>query len=120
MNLIITDGGNREGTYGSYRIFDDKGNILASKSLYWGVGDHNQAEYWILLFALDAALTLGLKDVIIFTDSETVVKQVIFERPLHAEKLKKIRDQVLDRLKRFNKWEIQHVSRVLIKTFLNH
>jgi ribonuclease HI len=120
MNLIITDGGNKEGTYGSYRIFDSRGNLLAKQSYYWGIGDHNQAEYWILLNALDKALTIGLKDAIIFTDSETVVKQVIFERPLHAQKLKKIRSLVLERLERFERWEIRHVSRVLIKTFLGH
>lgn len=120
MNLIITDGGNRDGTYGSYRIFDEEGNLLAKQSFYWGIGDHNDAEYWIVLNALDKALTIGLKDAIIFTDSETVVKQVLFERPLHVAKLKKVRSLVLERLELLDNWEICHVSRVLIKSFLGH
>lgn len=120
MNLIITDGGNKEGTYGSYRIFNSRGNLLAAQSFYWGIGDHNQAEYWILLNALDKALTIGLRSVIIMTDSETVAKQVRFERPLHAAKLKRIRNLVMERLELFDNWEIINVSRVLIKTFLGH
>lgn len=120
MNLLIVDGGNKEGTYGSYRIFNSEGFLLAAQSYYWGFGDHNQAEYWILLNALDKALTMGIKSVIIFTDSETVATQVRFERPLHAAKLKKIRNIIMERLELFDKWEIRNVSRVLIKTFLGH
>lgn len=120
MNLLIVDGGNKEGTYGSYRIFNSRGILLASQSFYWGIGDHNWAEYVILLQALEKALTIGLRSVIIFTDSETVAKQVRFERPLHALKLKRIRSLVMERLELFETWEIINVSRVLIKTFLGH
>lgn len=120
MNLIITDGGNKEGTYGSYRIFGEGGKLIASQSFYWGREDHNWAEYVILLKALEKALTIGLKDIIIMTDSETVAKQVRFERPLHAAKLKKIRNIIMERLELFDTWEIINVSRVLIKTFLGH
>jgi ribonuclease HI len=120
MNIIITDGGNREGTYGSFRIYDHEGTLLVRHSTYWGIGDHNQAEYWTLLSALESALTIGVKDVIIFSDSETVVKQIMCERPLHAEKLKVIKDKVEELLEQFNKWEIQYVSRILIKSFLGH
>jgi ribonuclease HI len=120
MNIIISDGGNKDGTYGSYRIFNTKGQLIASGSHYWGVGDHNQAEYWILLAALEKALTLNLKHVIIFSDSETVVKQVLFERPLHVKRLKRIRNKIVNILSSFERWEIQHVSRVLIKSFLGH
>jgi ribonuclease HI len=120
MHIIISDGGNKEGTYGSYQIFDPTGNSVLHAAKYWGVGDHNQAEYWILLSALDKALTMGLKSVIIFTDSETVVEQVLLNRPAHAERFKRMRDQVLERLKRFDEWEIQHISRVTVKSFLGH
>lgn len=120
MNLIITDGGNREGTYGSFLIFDNEGNRILGQQLYWGVGDHNFAEYLILLLALEAALTNGLKRVIIFSDSETVVKQVAGERPLHSKKLKRLKNQIMERLECFEIWEICHVPRVYIKTFLGH
>lgn len=120
MNLVITDGGNREGTYGSYMIYDPSGKLVAKNEYFWGVGDHNQAEYWILLEAVNFALQNGIRCVIIFTDSETVATQLNLSRPLHSDRLKRIRNSILETLKKFDFWEIRCVDRSLMKTFLGH
>jgi len=120
VNVIIADGGDRNGTYGSYLIFNKEGKSIASRTFYWGIGDHNQAEYWALLMALKKATELGLDDILIYTDSETVVTQVLNERPLHKHKLRMIRKQVLSELEHFSNWEIKKVDRILIYSFLGH
>lgn len=120
MNVIITDGGDRQGTYGSYHIYGDNGNLLYSKTSYWGIGDHNQAEYWSVYFALKKAHELKLRNILIFTDSETVELQVKGERPLHQPYLRKVRKSIFKELENFDSWEIRKVDRALIYSFLRH
>lgn len=120
MNIIIADGGNKEGTYGSYKIYDQQGNLIITKEFFWGVGDHNQAEYWILLEAVNYATKNNITDIVIFTDSETVAEQLTFDRPLYKSHLKKIRNTILLELNKMNSWEIRRVDRSLMKTFLGH
>lgn len=118
--LVLTDGGNRGGTYGSFLMFDEKGNMIDYDVKYWGVGDHNQAEYWTVLFALDKVLKMGYNSVILWTDSETVVTQLSGQRPLHNRQLKAIRRAVQDRVSKLEHFQIKYVPRALIKSFLGH
>lgn len=120
MYLILSDGGDREGTYGSFKILDNTGEAIAFRTYYWGIGDHNQAEYWALLYAVNKAIDLRLKEITIFTDSETVAEQVTFERPLHKKRLKRIRNQIVKKLEEFDTWEIQKVDRSTVEGVLGH
>jgi len=120
MHLIITDGGDRQGTYGSFYIFGPDGNCKESKSFYLGIGDHNHAEYLSLLVALKHARKLGIKVVMIFTDSETVEQQLLGLRPLYNPSLKRVRKLVKMELEKFTDWEIKKVDRTVIYSFLGH
>ena len=57
-------------------IKDDKGNVLARLSRHIGNTTNNQAEYRAVITALEKAVGLGARQVILKADSELVVKQI--------------------------------------------
>lgn len=52
------------------------GLIVYKTSRYVGLLDNNQAEYEALLLSINIALDLGAKDVVFYTDSSLVEKQM--------------------------------------------
>jgi ribonuclease HI len=57
-------------------IKDDNGNVITSLSLCLGTTTNNQAEYHAIIAALENAISLGARQVTLFSDSELVVKQI--------------------------------------------
>ena len=57
-------------------IKDETGNIIATISKRLGPTTNNQAEYRAIVAALEKALTLGARHVVVKSDSELVVKQI--------------------------------------------
>ena len=78
--IIYTDGGSRNNPGPSALgvvIADDKGNILKEYSHYLGEATNNQAEYEAVIFALQKAKQLKIKELEIRTDSELIGKQLL-------------------------------------------
>lgn len=96
---IFTDGASR-GNPGPAAIGcvikDEKGNIVASISRCLGATTNNQAEYRAIIAALEKAVSLGARQVALYSDSELVVKQIngLYKikhaalRPLYMEVVK--------------------------------
>jgi len=96
---IFTDGAAR-GNPGPAAIGailkDEKGNLAASISRCLGATTNNQAEYRAIIAALEKALSLGAHQVMLYSDSELVVKQINGQykikhaalRPLYSEVVK--------------------------------
>jgi ribonuclease HI len=57
-------------------IKDETGNIVARLSHPLGVTTNNQAEYQAIIIALEKAISLGVKQVKVKSDSELVVNQI--------------------------------------------
>ena len=57
-------------------IKDEKGNPVASISRSIGQTTNNQAEYRAIIAALEKAIGLGAREVIVYSDSELVVRQI--------------------------------------------
>jgi ribonuclease HI len=77
--IIYTDGaarGNPGPAAIGVVIKDEKGSTIASISQYLGATTNNQAEYRAVIAALEKALSLGVKHVALYSDSELVVKQI--------------------------------------------
>jgi ribonuclease HI len=55
---------------------DETGNVVAHLSRRLGVTTNNQAEYQAIIIALEKSISLGVKQVIVKSDSELVVKQI--------------------------------------------
>ena len=77
--IIYTDGAAR-GNPGPAAIGaiikDEPGNVIARLSRRIGITTNNQAEYRAVITALEKAVSLGAKYVILKSDSELVVKQI--------------------------------------------
>jgi ribonuclease HI len=77
--IIYTDGAAR-GNPGPAAIGvilkDEKGNIVATISRRLAPTTNNQAEYQAIIAALEKAISLGVRNAIIKSDSELVVKQI--------------------------------------------
>jgi len=77
-------------------IKDEGGNLIASISRRIGVTTNNQAEYRAIITALEKAVSLGAKHVVLKSDSELVVQQIngrykiknVALRPLYQEVVK--------------------------------
>lgn len=76
-----------------------------------GEGTNNQAEYLSLLYLLDIIIEKGIQHVTIFGDSKLVVNQVNGEWKAKDEKMKKLRNQALDKLSKIEKWSLKHIKR---------
>ncbi|MDO8443642.1 MAG: ribonuclease HI family protein [Candidatus Azambacteria bacterium] len=77
--IIYTDGGSRGNPGPSALgvvIEDEHGKILKEYSHYLGEATNNQAEYEAVIFALQKAKQLKIKELEIRTDSELIGKQL--------------------------------------------
>jgi ribonuclease HI len=76
---IFTDGASR-GNPGPAAIGavikDEKGNLVASISRCIGQTTNNQAEYRAVIAALEKAVSLGARQVVLYSDSELLVRQI--------------------------------------------
>ncbi len=78
--IIYADGGSRNNPGPSALgvvITDDKGKILKEYSHYLGEATNNQAEYEAVIFALQKAKQLKIKNIELRTDSELIGKQLL-------------------------------------------
>ncbi len=77
-------------------IRDETGNVLDTVSRCLGTKTNNQAEYYAIIAALETAISLGARQVEIFSDSKLVVEQICGRykikntalRPLYQEVVK--------------------------------
>jgi len=78
--IIYADGGSHNNPGPSALgvvITDDKGKILKEYSRYLGEATNNQAEYEAVIFALQKAKQLKIKNVELRVDSELIGKQLL-------------------------------------------
>ena len=78
---------------------------------YIGQTTNNIAEYTALVYGLQEALILGLRKVVVFSDSELLVKQLIGEYKVKNSNLKSYYDQFLHLKTGFDSLEIKQIAR---------
>ena len=121
--LIICDGGKRRDVaYGSFKIFDDSGNLLDHGQRIFGDNTSNSAEYLILYSALLRAKVIKVRKghVTILSDSDLVVHQLQGTWNCNYAHLQVMRDAIRKELSDYYDWEIKKVSRNIIVGHLGH
>ena len=111
---IYIDGATRENPGRSgigVVICDGEDRTVKKISEYIGITTNNVAEYSALIYALQEALIMKVKEVVIFTDSELVAKQISGEYVVKNEHLKRLRKQVGHLSQGFEKVDIQFLKR---------
>jgi ribonuclease HI len=114
------DGGSRKNNLhgaGAFIICNENNEILYSNSFYFGNFSNNQSEYTSLIFCLVSALAGGIKDLIVTSDSQLTIFQVINQYQVKSEHLKPLHLQVQYLIKKFNTINFEWSSRehIMIK-----
>jgi ribonuclease HI len=99
---------------GGILIDKDTGEIV-ELGKYLGETTNNVAEYQGFIMVLEAAKARGVRELVMCTDSELLVKQVKGIYRVKAEHLVPHVDKVKALLRSFQKADVQHVRRELNK-----
>ncbi len=92
-------------------IKDEKGGVIESISRHIGITTNNQAEYRAIIAALDRAVTLGAKQVVLKSDSELVVKQINGRYKIKNAALRPLYQQVVKLAGSLESLQVSHIPR---------
>jgi ribonuclease HI len=112
--FIYADGasrGNPGPAAAGVAIYDADDNLVREFGKYLGIATNNIAEYMALIYGLHEALILKAREVIIFSDSELVVKQLSGNYRVRDNRLKLYFDLAGHLLKDFKFYKINHIDR---------
>ena len=87
------------------------GSQLQAKAFFLGETTNNVAEYTAAVKALEAAKQIVAKELIIFSDSQLLVKQLNGEYKVKSEQIRPLFRQAVDLLGQFENWKVQHIIR---------
>ena len=112
--IAYTDGGSR-GNPGpaaaGFILTDSDGTQLQAKAFFIGRNTNNVAEYTGVVKALEAAIKIGAKRLIVFSDSQLLVRQINGEYKVKSEQIRPLFQQAVEMLGRFENWKVQYVCR---------
>ena len=115
--LAWTDGGGGSSTpdpeaYIGVLVVDEAtGKVLCRHAQCIGRTTHNVAEYTALVRALEAAAEMGATEVMVYSDSELMVRQLNGQYKVKSDVIRPLYEQATALLKRFAKRDIRHVLR---------
>ncbi len=110
---LFTDGAAKgnPGDAGIGFVIKKEGTVIDSHSSYIGKTTNNVAEYTALIEGLKRLLSLNIKNVNVFSDSELMVKQLNGEYSVKNEKLKTLYNEAVQLIKQFDKFKLSHIPR---------
>jgi ribonuclease HI len=112
MFEIYTDGASRGNPGESAISYLIKGDgVLKVFSEYVGLHTNNEAEYKAIIEGLTYAKKIGVKEVLLVSDSELVLLQLQGKYKVKAVNLKSLNQKAGELLKSFEKYEIKNVRR---------
>jgi formyltetrahydrofolate-dependent phosphoribosylglycinamide formyltransferase len=112
--IAYIDGGSR-GNPGpaaaAYVLSDASGRQLQAKAFFIGETTNNVAEYTAICRALEAAKSLGKKQITIYSDSELLVKQINGQYKIKSDNIKPLFKEAVELLNKFESREVKHITR---------
>ena len=112
--IAYTDGASRgnPGPAAAGFILTDPNKVqLQAKAFFIGRATNNVAEYTGIVKALEAAIKIGAKRLIVFSDSELLVRQINGEYKVKSEQIRPLFRQAVELLGRLENWKVRHVTR---------
>jgi ribonuclease HI len=111
--VLRTDGGSRgnPGPAGAGFVIEQDGSIICRGGRFLGSQTNNVAEYEALIWGLENVSALGFSEVMVFADSELLVKQINGQYRVKNEGLKPLFIRAMQVLRTFGTWEVGHVRR---------
>ena len=92
-------------------FYNEKDEQIFELSYYLGNATNNIAEYQSLIAALKKAKDIGSDDLIVYTDSELMARQINGFYKVRNEKLKLLFREAKELLANFKSVKVRHISR---------
>ncbi len=92
-------------------LLDEQGKTVFKLGQYIGRATNNQAEYRGLILGLGETLAMGARDVVVFTDSELMEKQLKGQYRVKDKVLSQYHSRASHLLKAFRSFRIELVPR---------
>lgn len=111
---LYTDGasrGNPGPSAGAYLLVDRTGKLVRMSGFFLGAGTNNEAEYRALIRGLEAAAGLGARKVIVYSDSELVVRQMSGRYRVGSPRLRPLNEQAKALAGKFDSVRFRSVPR---------
>jgi dinuclear metal center YbgI/SA1388 family protein len=112
--VLFVDGGSRgnPGPAGiGARLETDEGELAEELADYIGVATNNVAEYQAVIAGLELALDHGARKLVVYADSELVVKQLNGEYRVKELALRTLHEQATRLLREVPDAEVKHIPR---------
>jgi len=120
-HLVVADGGKKDGlAYGSFKVFNDRGYLIAHRQRIFGLGTSNQAEYKSLIMALTYCINYGIMDISVIMDSKLTINQVKGKWGCEDKFLKRLNKIAKERVARLDSFSISYMPERFIKQKLGH
>lgn len=94
-----------------FTLADSAGTQLQAKAFFLGRATNNIAEYTSLVKALEAAKKIGTEQLVIFSDSELLVRQINGQYKVKSEQIRPLFRQAVNLLGEFKNWRVRHITR---------
>jgi ribonuclease HI len=113
MYNVFTDGASRgnPGPSSCAFVIYQSESVLVEKAEYLGIGTNNQAEYMGIIRALETLTEMKAYDIVVFSDSELVVKQLNKEYQVKSQQLKKLYHRAQSLIPELFPIQFQHIPR---------
>jgi phosphoribosylglycinamide formyltransferase-1 len=103
--------GNPGPSAAGFILTDAAGKQIQAKAFFLGQATNNVAEYTGIVKALEAIKQLGAKQIIVYSDSELLVKQLNGEYKIKSEQIRPLFLQATDLLSELENWKVRHIPR---------
>jgi len=93
-------------------LLDGEGEAIFRLGRYIGRATNNQAEYRALILGLEETLAIGGKDVVIFTDSQLMERQIKGQYRVKDKVLAQYHSRACNLLESFRSYRLQSIPRM--------
>jgi formyltetrahydrofolate-dependent phosphoribosylglycinamide formyltransferase len=94
-----------------FTLADSAGTQLQAKAFFLGQATNNIAEYTSFVKALEAAKQIGAEQLMVFSDSELLVRQINGQYKVKSEQIRPLFRQAVNLLGEFKNWKVRHITR---------
>ncbi len=94
-----------------FTLADSAGTQLQAKAFFLGRATNNIAEYTSFVKALEAAKQIGAEQLMVFSDSELLVRQINGQYKVKSEQIRPLFRQAVNLLGEFKTWKVRHITR---------
>lgn len=112
--IVHIDGGSRGNPGPAAAGFVAKtptGKKIEAKGFFLGKATNNVAEYTALVKALESIKQIGAEQLMVFSDSELLVRQINGQYKVKSEQIRPLYQKAVELLENFKSWNIKHITR---------